>query len=374
MVRINFNRLRFLVIDDNAHMRRIMRSLLHGFGTREVYEAEDGAAGLEAFTQYGPDIVITDWVMPIFDGLELVQMIRQPGANANPYVPIIMLTGHSEKHRVVRARDAGITEFLAKPISATALYERILNLIANPRPFVRTKTYFGPDRRRNVNANYIGPERRKGGKADVIRSLCSTRSLAEGQERKGMAVRKDNMPSVRTFADHEVITPANPLHKAIAPASADDDDPVARAEAALAQLSTEFAEWMQTECERLERARQEVVRLGFTEKTHAELFRAAHDIKGEAATFGYPAVVGAADSLCRLLEHTPDTSRIPLTLVEQHVDAVRAIAREYARADLASVAGTLTRRLREVTDEFLRNENADRPDYLESIFAPTLAP
>jgi CheY-like chemotaxis protein len=169
MVRINFNRLRFLVIDDNAHMRRIMRSLVHGFGTREVYEAEDGAAGLEAFTQYGPDIVITDWVMPIFDGLELVQMIRQPGANANPYLPIIMLTGHSEKNRVVRARDAGITEFLDKTISPTALYERILNLIANPRPFIRTKTYFGPDRRRNANVNYIGPERRKGGKADVIR-------------------------------------------------------------------------------------------------------------------------------------------------------------------------------------------------------------
>src|SRR5262249_50072750 len=97
MVRIDFNRLRFLVIDDNAHMRRILRTLLHGFGTREVYEAEDGAAGLEAFTHYSPDIVITDWAMPIFDGLELTQMIRQPGANANPYVPIIMLTGHSEK-------------------------------------------------------------------------------------------------------------------------------------------------------------------------------------------------------------------------------------------------------------------------------------
>jgi two-component system, chemotaxis family, chemotaxis protein CheY len=149
-------------------MRRIMRSLLHGFGTRDVYEAEDGAAGLEAFTQYGPDIVITDWVMPIFDGLEPVQMIRQPGANANPYVPIIMLTGHSEKHRVVRARDAGITEFLAKPISATALYDRILKLVADPRAFIRTKTYFGPDRRRNTGT-YLGPERRKAGKADVIR-------------------------------------------------------------------------------------------------------------------------------------------------------------------------------------------------------------
>jgi two-component system, chemotaxis family, chemotaxis protein CheY len=168
MVRINFNRMRFLVIDDNAHMRRIMRSLLHGLGTREVYEAEDGAAGLEAFTQYGPDIVITDWVMPIFDGLELVRMIRQPGANANPYVPIIMLTGHSEKNRVLRARDAGITEFLAKPISTTALYERILTLVANPRPFIRTKTYFGPDRRRTAGVNYLGPERRKGGTAEFI--------------------------------------------------------------------------------------------------------------------------------------------------------------------------------------------------------------
>ncbi len=169
MFRIDFNRLRFLVIDDSAHMRRILRALLHGFGAREVYEAEDGASGLESFTHFMPDIVILDWVMPIFDGLELAQMIRQPGANANPYVPIIMLTGHSEKKRVVSARDAGVTEFLAKPISAKALYERILNVVANPRPFIKSKTYFGPDRRRGVNPNYVGPERRKGGKSEVTR-------------------------------------------------------------------------------------------------------------------------------------------------------------------------------------------------------------
>jgi two-component system chemotaxis response regulator CheY len=169
MVRIDFNRLRFLVIDDNAHMRRILRTLLHGFGVREVYEAEDGAAGLEAFTHYVPDIVLTDWVMPIFDGLELTQMIRQQGANANPYAPIIMLTGHSEKKRIISARDAGVTEFLAKPISAKALYERVFNIVANPRPFIKTGTFFGPDRRRNVSSNYVGPERRKGGKAEVLR-------------------------------------------------------------------------------------------------------------------------------------------------------------------------------------------------------------
>jgi CheY-like chemotaxis protein len=167
MVRIDFKRLRFLVIDDNAYMRRIVRSLLHGFGAREVYEAEDGAAGLEAIVHYAPDIVLTDWAMPIFDGLELTKMIRQPGADANPYVPIILLTGHSEKRRVFTARDAGVTEFLAKPISAKALYQRILNVVANPRPFIKSKRYFGPDRRRGANSHYAGAERRKGGSAEV---------------------------------------------------------------------------------------------------------------------------------------------------------------------------------------------------------------
>jgi two-component system chemotaxis response regulator CheY len=168
MIRVDLSRLRFLVIDDNAHMRRILRMLLHSYGSREVYEAEDGAAGLDAFNHYLPDIVITDWVMPIFDGLEVTRIIRQDGTNPNPYVPIIMLTGYSEKKRVVAARDAGVTEFLAKPISSQALYQRILSVVANPRPFVKAKGYFGPDRRRNVNPNYMGPQRRRGRKADVI--------------------------------------------------------------------------------------------------------------------------------------------------------------------------------------------------------------
>ena len=167
MFGIDFNKLHFLTCDDNAHMRRIVRTLLHSFGGREVLEAEDGASALEMFNHHAPDIVICDWQMPILDGLELTQMIRQP-SSANPYVPIIMLTGHSDKRRVTTARDAGVTEFLAKPISAKALYQRIVNVVASPRPFVRTKTYFGPDRRRNVGGVHVGPERRAGGKAQVI--------------------------------------------------------------------------------------------------------------------------------------------------------------------------------------------------------------
>ncbi len=184
--------------------------------------------------------------------------------------------------------------------------------------------------------------------------------------------RKDPDASVATYADHEVITPVHKLRNAVA-AAIDGDDPVARAEAALTQLSGEFSDWMHAECERLETARQNFGR-DMNEKNHAALFRAAHDIKGEAPTFGFPELVGAADSLCRLLEHTPELSRIPLGLLDQHVDAIRAIVREYARPDLTAIARDLTRRLREVTDEFLRHENSFRPDYLESILAPPLAP
>ena len=189
-----------------------------------------------------------------------------------------------------------------------------------------------------------------------------------------MSRRKDDTPSVATYADYEVITPAHPLRKAVAPAGDADDDPVARAEAALAELSGEFGGWMDSECTRLEAARQDVKSAGFTQKTHDALFRAAHDIKGEAGTFGFPAVAGIADSLCRLVEHTPEMQRIPLTLVDQHVDAIRAVVREYDRLDLLDAAAVLTKRLRDVTDEFLKTENGFRPDYLENIFAPPLVP
>src|ERR1700733_11380369 len=189
-----------------------------------------------------------------------------------------------------------------------------------------------------------------------------------------MPPRKDENPSVATYADHEVITPSHPLRRGVGPAGPRDDDPIARAEAALVQLSSEFTGWMESECERLESARQDIKRQGFTEKTHDTLFRAAHDVKGEVATFGYPEVAPAAESLCRLLEHTPHFKRIPVLLVDQHVDAIRAIIREHARPDVGDVAGALTRKLREVTDDFLKRENSHRPEYLETIFSPPLAP
>lgn len=189
-----------------------------------------------------------------------------------------------------------------------------------------------------------------------------------------MAASSKSKASVMTYGDHEVIMPDENLRHAVlkGEAPADEEDPVTRAEQALADLSNEFTGWMETECDRLDQARCDIQAKGVTKDNKDALFHAAHDIKGEAATFGYPAVAAAADSLCRLIEYTPEASRIPVKLVDQHVDAVRAIFREYARSDARQLAAQLTRRLREVTDDFLLTQNQDRPDVLKQIKAPTL--
>lgn len=180
--------------------------------------------------------------------------------------------------------------------------------------------------------------------------------------------------SVSTFSDHEIIVPVNKLARAISMTSHRDDNPVARAEEALAQLSGEFGEWIIQECDRLDRARNAVRQNGFGKKYHDELFHAAHDLKGDAATFGFPLAAPVAESLCRVLEHSPDPERIPLALVDQHVDAVRAIVREYARPDIAGIAAALNARLHSVTQEYLVYENRHRPGYLDGVFSPPLAP
>jgi HPt (histidine-containing phosphotransfer) domain-containing protein len=189
-----------------------------------------------------------------------------------------------------------------------------------------------------------------------------------------MAQKKEDAPAVTTYADHEVITPPHRLRHVVSAAKEDDTDPVARAEQALAKLSPEFANWMDIECGRLDTARKQVQAQGLNDKTRDLLFHAAHDIKGEAATFGYPQAAAIAESLCRLIEHTPDRSRIPVPLIDQHVDAVRAIIREHARPDIDDIGNNLIKRLRHVTDEFLLQENKDRLHEMDGILSPPIAP
>lgn len=161
MTGYDFEAVKVLVVDDSRPMRSLIKSFLIGFGVKEMFEANDANEGYHTVKEVDPDIVITDWRMPPTDGIELVRQIRSDEDSPNPYLPIIMLTGFTELHRVKQARDAGVTAFLAKPISAAALYRRLCTVIDDQRPFVRVGDFFGPDRRAlRREEPYLGVERR----------------------------------------------------------------------------------------------------------------------------------------------------------------------------------------------------------------------
>jgi DNA-binding response OmpR family regulator len=156
----DFSEIKVLIVEDNMPMAELLKSLLFAFGIGEVWLARNGREGFDLYNAHNPHLILTDWMMREIDGLTLIKMIRQNETETNQYVPIIMMTGFSEKRRVVQARDAGMTEFLVKPFTARDLYKRIEEIIERPRQFVKSDDFFGPDRRRRREPNYNGTPRR----------------------------------------------------------------------------------------------------------------------------------------------------------------------------------------------------------------------
>lgn len=166
MAEFNLSNLKFLVADDYTPMRRILWNVLRELGVYNIAEAEDGREAMALMKGehgqpvFAPDILITDHIMAPVDGLRLTRMIRLDADSPNPFLPVIMVTARTDLRHVVEARDAGVTEFLAKPVSARLLYCRVRSVIDNVRPFVRAPGFFGPDRRRR-QLHYVGHDRRR---------------------------------------------------------------------------------------------------------------------------------------------------------------------------------------------------------------------
>ncbi len=162
MTGYNLQNLSFLVVDDNAHMRSLLRTILSALGAKKdnILEAVSGEEAFEVLRTGTVDLCITDWKMEPVSGIDFVKRLRLSEDSPNPFLPVILLTGHTELKRVLIARDAGVNEFLAKPISPKELYVKIRSIIENPRPFIRTETYFGPDRRRK-DVPFEGEDRRR---------------------------------------------------------------------------------------------------------------------------------------------------------------------------------------------------------------------
>lgn len=151
-------------------MRMVLIQILRGFGMARIIEADDGADAFSEMRTCLVDFVICDWMMEPLDGYDFTRLVRTAKDSPNPFVPIIMLTGHTEAFRVMQARDVGVTEFLAKPVSAQTLYRRMVSMIEHPRHFVRTAHFVGPERRRHRHSTHHGDDRRSDGVAPKPRA------------------------------------------------------------------------------------------------------------------------------------------------------------------------------------------------------------
>jgi two-component system chemotaxis response regulator CheY len=141
-----------VVVDDEHYMRKVVRTMLMSIGVRQAHEAPDGPAGLDVIRAVAPDVVILDWQMPGLDGPAFVRIVRSPETFPYPDVPIIMLTGHGERSRVVEAVKIGVNEFLLKPVSVKALQDRMTSVLTRPREIVKSGDYYGPMPRKMATA------------------------------------------------------------------------------------------------------------------------------------------------------------------------------------------------------------------------------
>ena len=169
MSNYNLSRLNVILVEKHTNMRLLLRRVLEELGIKMVRDSRDPVAAFRMHLGEPADLVLTDWA-PGLDGLGLLGQLRRGDDSPDPFVPVIVVTANTEMKHVIRARDMGMTEFLAKPISAKLLYSRIRSIIEKRRLFVKNNTFFGPDRRRRrmeldgpdrrSHANFNGPERR----------------------------------------------------------------------------------------------------------------------------------------------------------------------------------------------------------------------
>jgi CheY-like chemotaxis protein len=157
--KINFAGLRILVADQNMFERRVVSQICRSFEIRTLMDVADGTEALAMMKTQRFDLVFCDVTLRGMSGLELARNIRSDPAVLDRQVPIILLTSQTQYAKIVAARDSGVTEIVAKPISPKLLQDRIIYVFQQPRPFVEAASYVGPSRRRR-DANFNGEDRR----------------------------------------------------------------------------------------------------------------------------------------------------------------------------------------------------------------------
>lgn len=318
--RERLSKLSVLVADRDHRTASLVQRILFSFGFRHMDTTTNGESALVLLRARPYDIIITEWNMAPVDGVQLVKAIRgaKDDARIRRDTPIIMLTAKADKDSVIVARDAGITEFVAKPFSAKTISNRIIQIIDNPRSFVESKDYAGPDRRRRGEPPEGEQERR-----------------GRGEQGKFLPANQDLQKQLGNFTAADIL----------------NDMAVAEAQADLLKAENDFIDWARADIARLEKAFSSIRGKPGNKDAHRALSDAAYAIKSQAGIFGYPLGTEVAALLVEYLQTRPTFSTDNLTVIGKHIDTIGVIFKEKIKESGQGIAMDMLHSLKKLIEK-----------------------
>jgi len=335
------DRFTILLVEDNGFIRQTLETLLRQLKIARLTSVKNGEEAIEWLKLQkqdhnpGPDIIISDLLMSPINGLLFLRWVRSAKESPNRFVPFVMLSGAADRDYVTASRDLGVTEFLAKPFSVNSVFQHLAKVIEQPRPFIATQKYFGPDRRRNQRAGApSGKERRREGKDHITMVYSAEKTVKAKNVSDVWCFQLPNTLKERAGSDVGNGPPTLP------------DNILAEAEESLERAVLDFAEWAQKYLANLatlcDRAMEEPDKRTLQ---FAEINELAHELRGQGGTFGYPLISVAGKMLYEsTLEGCPVTDS-QVEVVRAHIDMMRAVIREKISGDGGKVGKELVQSL-----------------------------
>ena len=351
MVTYNFERVSILLVEDNRFVRNILEDMLRHFRFGRLTVCSNGQEAIDFLKAMGAaalpggaaplDLVISDLVMSPINGMLLLRWLRSAKESPNRFVPFIMLSGAADKDYVNACRDLGVTEFLAKPFAAEAVYKHVLEVIDYPRQFVATQRYFGPDRRRKSIPPFDGVEKRVATEDSATVVYSSDKVVKPKTPSEVWYFRLPNRLKEkvgglgRTGEPGDV--PTNLLEEA---------------EAKLERAALDFAEWATSYLAKLsDLCTEALMKPGRRDSYFHEINLLALELRGQGGTFGYPLVSMFGKMLYDVTGEGCREDDNAVEIVKAHIDAMRAVIREKIAGDGGQLGRDLLRALKLAIDK-----------------------
>ncbi|SDE12272.1 response regulator [Rhodospira trueperi] len=345
--------LTILLVEDNTFMLDLLDRVLRHLGFERIHKAHNGEEAIRFLRQVrrrpdvagtaGVDLVISDLLMTPINGLLLLQWVRTSKDSPNRFMPFVMLSGAADEEYVEASRHLGVGEFLAKPFSINSVLEHLRELIERPRPFILTKDYFGPDRRRQA----LPPPIEVGERRDPNRPVKTSFSSE-----------KINEPAKN--ADVWIFHLPNTLKDKLGRGSqAVFDLPLEmleRAEAELDRVALDFHDWARDYLNRLGRMLAEAeANADARRRIYRDINGLAHELRGQGGLFGYPLMTTLALSLFEATEPGCPEDDDSVAIIRAHIDTMRIVVRDKVKGDGGEVGRLLLEALRDAIAKHSRN-------------------